>query len=112
MGYFVQIGVDAILTPVESGLVLPRERLVQNYTLLNNIALSSVTEVDYEILIVGDVEIDHTTLSTNEMRRAKEALVFYVDGDVSALSFGEIADVLQTHFQGYPLYHPLVTKTN
>ena len=47
-----------------------------------------------------DVSIDHTTLSSNELRRAKEAFNLYVDSAFSPLSFVETQDVLETHFRG------------
>lgn len=100
LGYFVQFSDGSVLTPTESGLVLPHERLVQQYLVDTSTQLVNQKGAEYEILVVGDFVIDHTTLSTTEMRRAKEALVLYVDGDVSTLSFDAIATVLQAQFQG------------
>lgn len=51
------------------------------------------------LLIRENVVIDHTTLSTNALRRAKEAFKLYVEGDVSPLSFPDIAAVLQAQMR-------------
>ena len=85
--------------------MFPRERLVQRFITDQSLTLASQSGEDYTILIIGDFVIDHTTLSTNEVRREKEAFVLYIDGDVSALSFDAIAEVLQQQFQGAQVIH-------
>ena len=100
LGYYVKQPNGQTVTPFDVNLFYPNGGRLVEYISANDLSLTSQLGAAYTIQVRESVTVDHTTLSSNELRRAKEAFKLYVDGDVSPLSFSAIAAVLQEQVRG------------
>ena len=100
LGYYVKLPSGETVTPFDLNLFYPNGGRITDYIESEGIQVVDQTGMDYDVLVRESVSADHTTLSSDELRRAKEAFTLHVDGDVSPLDFPDIAAVLQEQVRG------------